>query len=429
VLERFKGLHKKSIDLGLERMARLCAALGDPQKKLPPVVHVAGTNGKGSTIATLRAIAEAAGLSVHVFTSPHLVRFAERIRLAGRLIDDDQLTNVLDRVERINAGEPITFFEITTAAAFLAMSEAPADLCLVEVGLGGRFDCTNVVEGVVLSVIAPVAMDHTEFLGETLAEIAFEKAGILRAGVPAVIGRQKAEALDVIEARAEAVGAPLIEMGRDFDVYTASGRTIVQAGDRLLDLPPPKLAGAHQVENAGLAVVAALALHHDGFTEAVLAEGVEQASWPGRLQRLTKGPLADLAAAAGADLWLDGAHNPHGAAALADFARSLSARDGRPVTLVLGLLVNKDVAGVFAALAPANPRIVATGFDAEAACDPVILAQKASGAGLKADAAANVTEAVRLALSEEGPSPHLIICGSLYLAGEVLSLSPDTWPT
>ncbi|OYX35589.1 MAG: bifunctional folylpolyglutamate synthase/dihydrofolate synthase [Caulobacterales bacterium 32-69-10] len=429
VLERFKGLHKKAIDLSLDRMQRLCAVLGDPQRRLPPVVHVAGTNGKGSTIATLRAVAEAAGLSVHVFSSPHLVRFAERIRLAGRLIDDDQLTEVLDRVERLNAGAPITFFEITTAAAFLAMSEAPADLCLVEVGLGGRFDCTNVVEGVVLSVIAPVALDHTEFLGETLGQIAFEKAGILRPGVPAVIGHQQAEALDVIEARAAEVGAPLIEMGRDFDAWGAAGRTAVQVADRLYDLPAPGLTGAHQIDNAGLAVAAALALRHEGFTEAVLAEGVARASWPGRLQRLTRGPLADFAAAAGADLWLDGAHNPHGAAALADFARALTARDGRPVTMIVGLLANKDVAGVLEALAAASPRIVATGFDAEAALDPIALAAKANGAGLKADAAHNVTEAVRLALSADGPAPHLIICGSLYLAGEVLSLSPETWPT
>jgi dihydrofolate synthase/folylpolyglutamate synthase len=424
VLERFKGLHKKSIDLGLSRMQPLCAVLGDPQKRLPPVVHVAGTNGKGSTIAILRAMAEAAGLKVHVFTSPHLVRFAERIRLAGKLIGDEALTEVLDRVERLNAGEPITFFEITTAAAFLAMAETPADLALVEVGLGGRFDCTNVVEGVALSVIAPVAEDHKEFLGDTLAAIAFEKAGILRPGVHAVVGRQRGEALEVIEARAAEVGAPLTVMGRNFDAWASMGRTAFQAGETFLDLPAPGLAGAHQRDNAGLAIAAALALR---LPEEAIAQGIAEAAWPARLQRLTRGPLAERAAAAGADLWLDGAHNPHGAAALAEFARGLTARDGRPVTFILGMLGNKDVEAVLAALAAARPRIVATGFDAEAALDPHVLAEMANGAGLEADAARNVTEAVELALS--GDAPHLVICGSLYLAGEALSLSPETWPS
>ena len=418
VLERFKGLHKKGIDLSLDRMQRLCAALGDPQKRLPPVVHVAGTNGKGSTIALLRGIAEAAGLSVHVFTSPHLVRFAERIRLAGRLIDDDQLAVLLDRVEAANGGEPITFFEITTAAVFLAFAEAPADLCLIEVGLGGRFDCTNVVEGVVLSVIAPVDYDHKEFLGESLEAIAFEKAGILRAGVPAVI-----------EARAEALNTSLIEAGREFDMWGSAGRLTVQAGDQLYDLPPPGLAGGHQIENAGVAVAAALALRHPALAdESVLAEGISRASWPGRLQRLTRGPLGEAAQAAGADLWVDGAHNPHGAAALADFAAALRARDGRPVTLVVGLLVNKDAGEVFRALAPGADRVIAIGFDAEAAAPPEVLAQAARGAGIPAEAAPDVTDGVRRALAIDGPPPHLIVCGSLYLVGEALSLSEETWP-
>jgi dihydrofolate synthase/folylpolyglutamate synthase len=426
VLERFKGLHKKGIDLSLDRMLRLCAALGDPHKRLPPVVHVAGTNGKGSTIAMLRAIAESAGLKVHVFTSPHLVRFAERIRLAGRLIADDQLKALLDRVETVNAGQTATFFEITSAAALLAFAETPADLALIEVGLGGRGDSTNVIEGVALSAIAPIDYDHKEFLGETLGEIAFEKAGILRPGVPAVVGRQQAEALEVIEARAAQVGAPLTEMGRDFDVWPSAGRTAFQAGDRLYDLPPPGLPGAHQVDNAGLAVAAAIAL---GIAdEAVLAEGLARAFWPGRLQRLTMGPLGEAAGVRGADLWLDGAHNPHGAAALADFARSLKGRDGRPVTLVMGLLSNKDFGAVFQALAGAVDRVVAIGFDAEAAADPQALAQAASLAGIPAEAAANVTEGVQRALAAQGPSPHLIVAGSLYLAGETLALSEETWP-
>jgi dihydrofolate synthase/folylpolyglutamate synthase len=423
-LERLQRLHPKKIDLTLGRMQRLCDALGNPERRLPPTVHVAGTNGKGSTIATLRAIAEAAGLRVHVFTSPHLIRFAERIRLAGKLIGDDALLALLDRVERVNAGEPITFFEITAAAALLAFAEEPADLLLLEVGLGGRYDATNVIAGPALSIIAPVAMDHREFLGDDLATIAGEKAGILKPGVPAVVAYQQDEARAVIEAEAERLKAPLILQGRDFDAYPERGRLIVQVGDRLFDMPPSGLPGAHQVENAGLAVAAALAL---GIDESALAQGVASATWPARLQRLTKGPLAGMAAATGADLWLDGAHNPHGAEALARFAADLSARDGRPVALVMGLLANKDAAGVFEALAPLGARLFATGFEAGAAADPAELAVQARAAGIEAEAHPDVAAAVAAALAGE-PAPHVIIAGSLYLAGEVLALSPETWP-
>ena len=427
-LERLTRLHPKKIDLSLGRVARLCAALGDPQKHLPPVIHVAGTNGKGSTVATLRAIAEAAGLRVHVYTSPHLVRFAERIRLAGTLISDDQLTELLETVERANAGAPITFFEITAAAAFKAFADTPADLCLLEVGLGGRFDATNVVEGVAVSVIAPVDYDHREFLGDRIEGIAGEKAGILRAGVPAVVARQRPEALAVIEAEAERVGAPLTVAGRDFDAWAERGRLMVQAGERLLDLPPPALPGAHQIENAGLAVMAALTLGDPRIGEAALAAGVANATWPARLQRLTAGPLGAAARPAGADLWLDGAHNPHAAAALAEFARSLKARDGRPVVLILGLLANKDAAGVFGALKGAADRVLTVGFDAPAAAAPGDLAQAARAAGIEAWPFDNVSEALAAALSVGGPAPHVLIGGSLYLAGEVLAMSPETWP-
>jgi dihydrofolate synthase/folylpolyglutamate synthase len=426
-LERLFALHPKKIDLGLERVRRLCAVLGDPQKHLPPVVHVAGTNGKGSTVATLRAIAEAAGLAVHVYTSPHLVRFGERIRVAGRLIDDDQLKILLERVEAANAGEPITFFEITAAAALTAFAETPADLCLVEVGLGGRYDATNVVEGVAVSVIAPVDYDHAEFLGTDLAGIAGEKAGILRAGVPGVVGHQRPEALARIEAEANKVGSPLRLAGRDWDAWSERGRLIVQAGDRLIDLPSPGLPGAHQVGNAGLAVTAALTLGHPAIDDAALARGVAEASWPARLQRLTAGPLGEKARAAGADLWLDGAHNPHAAGALADFARSLTARDGRPVVLIAGLLANKDARGVFEALNGAVARVLTVGFDAASAADPAVLAGIARAEGLEAQSYPDVTTALDAALS--GPPPHVVIAGSLYLAGEVLGMSKETWPT
>ena len=273
-LERLRALHPIKIDLSLGRTLRLLDDLGRPQDRLPPVIHVAGTNGKGSTIAFLRAIAEAAGLRVHVMISPHLVRFAERIRLAGTLINDDQLTDVIARVEKTNAGQPITFFEITTVAAFQAFTEVPADLCLIEVGLGGRFDSTNVIARPAVSVIAPVDIDHREYLGDTLAAIAGEKAGIIKPGRPVVSARQREEASAVIEAEAERQGAPLTLGGRDFDAWAERGGMAFQGGERLYDLPAPSLPGPHQIDNAGTAIAAALALDDPRITEAAIAEGL-----------------------------------------------------------------------------------------------------------------------------------------------------------
>ncbi|MBI1404710.1 MAG: bifunctional folylpolyglutamate synthase/dihydrofolate synthase [Caulobacter sp.] len=428
-LERLRLLHPKLIDLSLGRMRRLCADLGDPQRRLPPVIHVAGTNGKGSTVAFLRAMAEAAGLKVHVFTSPHLVRFAERIRLAGTLITEDHLAAVLQRVETANAGQAITFFEITTAAAFQAFSEVPADLCLLEVGLGGSLDATNVIEHPAVSVICPVDHDHREFLGDDIASIAGEKAGIIKRGRPVVSGWQGEEAFAVIEARARALGAPLAAMGRDFDAFAQGGRMVLQADDRLLDLPLPALAGAHQIANAGVAAMAALALDHPRLTEADIARGVEAVVWPARMQRLTAGPLAQRARAAGTDLWLDGGHNVHAARALADALAALRARDGRPATLICGLLGNKDAEGFFDALRGVAGDVIAIPFAADAASPPERLVSAARAAGLEARAAEGLDAAITLALAGDGPPPRLIICGSLYLAGEVLALSPETWPS
>jgi dihydrofolate synthase/folylpolyglutamate synthase len=431
-LERLKQLHPVLIDLSLGRMQRLLAALGAPERRLPPVVHVAGTNGKGSTIAFLRAIAEAAGLKVHVFTSPHLVRFNERIRLAGELIGDDQLADVLARVEAVNAGAPITFFEITAAAAFQAFSETPADLCLVEVGLGGRFDASNVFDRPALCVIAPVDHDHHEYLGDTLAAIAGEKAGIIKAGATVVVAHQAAEALEVIEAQAQRLGAPMTLAGRDFDAHAEAGRLIYQDEAGLLDLPPPSLFGAHQVDNAGLAIAAARALaplFADRLDETAIAAGVAGAVWPARMQRLTHGPLADLAKASGADLWLDGGHNPHAARALAANARTLGGRDGRPLALIVGLVARKDADGVFEAFSGLGAAVFTTGFASPLAADPQRLAAAARRHGLDATACADVTDALRHALAIPGPSPHVLICGSLYLAGEVLALTRETWPT
>jgi dihydrofolate synthase/folylpolyglutamate synthase len=426
-LARLQALHPKLIDLSLERMRRLCSALDDPQDRLPPVIHVAGTNGKGSTVAYLRAMAEAAGLKVHVFTSPHLVRFAERIRLAGTLITDDHLADVLDRVERANAGLPITFFEITTAAAFVAFADVPADLCIVEVGLGGVLDATNVIARPAVSVIAPVDIDHREFLGDTIAQIAVEKAGIIKPDAPAVSARQQQEAEDVIDTAAALAGVELTLMGRDFDAWNERGRLLVQTQDRLLDLPAPSLPGEHQFANAGLAVAALLALADPRIDEAAMAAGIAGAIWPARFQRLTVGPLAETAKAAGADLWLDGGHNPHAGQAVARALGDLAARDGRPVALISGLLANKDATGFFTPFAPLKAQVFAVTFEGHAAAPAAQIAAAAELAGLRAHACDGVEDALAKALALS-PTPHVLICGSLYLAGEVLAMSEETWP-
>ncbi|OYW28696.1 MAG: bifunctional folylpolyglutamate synthase/dihydrofolate synthase [Caulobacter sp. 12-67-6] len=426
-LARLQALHPKLIDLSLDRMLRLCAALGDPQDRLPPVIHVAGTNGKGSTVAYLRAMAEAAGLRVHVFTSPHLVRFAERIRLAGTLITDDHLADVLARVETANAGLPITFFEITTAAALVAFAETPADLCIVEVGLGGVLDATNVVTPAV-SVIAPVDIDHREFLGDTIEQIAVEKAGIIKPGAPAVSARQHEAAEDVIDTAAALAGVDLTLMGRDFDAWNERGRLLVQTQDRLLDLPAPSLPGDHQFANAGLAVAALLALADPRIDEAAMSAGIAGTVWPARFQRLTAGPLAGKASAAGADLWLDGGHNPHAGQAVARALGDLAARDGRPVALISGLLANKDATGFFSPFASLKAQVFTVTFEGHAAASAAQTAAAAELAGLRAHACDSVEDALGKALALT-PTPHVLICGSLYLAGEVLAMSPETWPT
>lgn len=427
-LERLKALHPKLIDLSLDRMRRLCAALGDPQDRLPPVIHVAGTNGKGSTVAYLRAMAEAAGLKVHVFTSPHLVRFAERIRLAGTLITDDRLADVLDRVEAANAGLPITFFEITTAAAFVAFADVPADLCIVEVGLGGLLDATNVIAKPAASVIAPVDIDHREFLGDTIAKIAVEKAGIIKPGAPVISARQHGDAEDVLETTAALAGVELTLMGREFDAWSEGGRLLVQMQDRLLDLPAPALPGEHQFANAGLAVVALLALGDSRIDEAAMGRGIAGAVWPARFQRLTAGPLADRARVAGADLWLDGGHNPHAGRAVSRAIADLAARDGRPVALIAGLLANKDATGFFTPFRGVAAKVFTVTFEGHAAASAADTAAAAELAGLRAAACDSVEDALERALALE-PTPHVLICGSLYLAGEILAKSPETWPT
>jgi dihydrofolate synthase / folylpolyglutamate synthase len=412
VLERLKALHPRLIDLSLDRVVRLLDALGRPQERLPSVAHVAGTNGKGSTLAFLRAFLEAAGYRVHVYTSPHLVRFNERIRLSGRLIAEPELLALLEECERVNAGLPITFFEITTAVAFLAFSRNPADIVLLETGLGGRFDATNVIARPAVTAITPISLDHQHFLGDTIAKIAFEKAGILKPGMTAVVAPQPADALAVIEARAQDLGAPLFRSGREWNA-AAHGTRLCYAGRRTLDLPPPGLFGPHQYDNAGTALACIDCLEGFRVPDAALARGMAEVEWPARLQRLTRGPLAARVAPPG-ELWLDGAHNPAGGSALAEVARRW---DGR-VGLVFGMLSTHDPAGFLAPLAPHVARLAAVAIPGEPNARPAAdLAATARALGIDAVAASGLGEAVTAAAQG---AARVLICGSLYLAGRVL---------
>jgi dihydrofolate synthase/folylpolyglutamate synthase len=427
LVARLRAHHPSLIDLSTGRIERLLEALGRPQDRLPPVIHVAGTNGKGSTVAYLRAIGEAAGMKVHALTSPHLVRFVERIRVAGTLITEDELSVLIDRAEAANAGQPISFFEFTTAVALLAFAETPADLCIIEVGLGGRFDATNVFATPAVTVITPVDYDHLEMLGPELSKIAWEKAGIMRPGRPCVIARQMDEARSVIEAEAEKVGAPLLVTGEAFDAFEERGRLRVQTQDALIDLPAPALFGAHQFDNAGLAVAAALQLGDPRIDDHALA-GIAQAVWPARFQRLTVGPLAAKVATRGGDLWLDGGHNPHAGRALAAAVGKLAARDPRPLALIVGMFARKDADGFFAPFQALAPRVVATTFDSPNAAPPEELAAAAQRTGLAVATAPSLEAALDQVLAAPGPAPHVLICGGLHFAGEALAMSEETWP-
>jgi dihydrofolate synthase/folylpolyglutamate synthase len=402
---------------------RLLAALGNPQDKLPPVIHVAGTNGKGSTCAYLRAMAEEAGLKAHVLTSPHLVQFAERVRVAGELISDERLADLIPRVEGANAGQPISFFELTAALSLLAFAETPADVAIIEVGLGGRFDATNVFAHPACTIICPVDYDHLEMLGPDIEKIAWEKAGIMRRGAPCIVARQMDEVQRVIEAEAAALGVDLWVMGRDFDAWAEHGRLVVQTESELLDLPLPGLFGEHQIANAGLAVAASLAVK----APTLAPDGIAHAQWPARFQRLTAGPLGRMCVQRGAALWLDGGHNPHAGRALADTCEALMARDPRPLVLIVGMLDRKDPQGFLRPFRGLPSRVIATTFDSPNAYPPGAISRAAVIADLPAEEAANVTDAVEMAL-DGGDAPHILICGGLHFAGDVLALSPETWP-
>ncbi|KIN75337.1 FolC bifunctional protein [Sulfitobacter noctilucae] len=412
ILERMMALHPKIIDLTLDRMFRLLEALGNPQNDLPPVIHVAGTNGKGSTQAMIRAGLEAAGKTVHAYTSPHLARFHERIRLAGTLIDEDALTAVLDECYAANKGGNITYFEITTAAALLAFARTPADYTLLEVGLGGRLDATNVMDKTALSIITPVSIDHQQFLGDTLPEIAGEKAGIIKPGVPCVVGPQEEAGMDVIEAVAARQAAPLLAYGQQWHVGIEAGRLVYQDETGLLDLSLPNLPGAHQVMNAGAALAA---LRHLGVDDMACEAAVTQAEWPARMQRLKTGPLVDLAGTA--ELWLDGGHNPAAGIALASV---LAERPARPTFLICGMLNTKDITGYLRPLADHATALYAVSIPGEKATLPAAeTAAAARAVGLRAQQAENIAAALS-AIVTECPEARVLICGSLYLAGAIL---------
>lgn len=416
VLDRLLALHPKIIDLSLDRVWRLLEQLGHPERAVPPVIHVAGTNGKGSTLAFLRAMVEAAGKRAHVYTSPHLVRFRERIRLGGHLIDEGALTDLLEEVERVNALEPITFFEVTTCAAFLAFAREPADVLLLETGLGGRLDATNVVERPAATVLTPIDLDHQKFLGDTLAAIATEKAHIMKPGVPCVVARQPAEAMAVIEAHAAAVGAPLVVEGRDWSVERLADDLLrFRMAGRDILCPAPGLAGPHQYANAGAALAAALAGGLE-LPESALTAGVARAEWPARLQRLRRGPLVE-ALPDGWELWLDGGHNPSAGRVLAEAVSRWT--DGRPLYAVCGMMADKDANGFLSPLAPHISALRAVAIPGEEnGKDPADLA--AAGGLREACIATSPAEAVADLATRAGPA-RVLICGSLYLAGAVLA--------
>jgi dihydrofolate synthase/folylpolyglutamate synthase len=421
---RLLALHPKRIDLSLARIERLLAALGHPERHVPPVIHVAGTNGKGSTIAFARAILEAAGKRVHVYTSPNLVRLNERFRIAhaggGRLVEDDELADVLSQCEAKNGDEPITVFEMETAAAFLLFKRHPADIVLLEVGLGGRLDATNVVDKPIASVITRLSLDHRDFLGDTIEAVAAEKAGILKSGVPAVIASQMREALAVIERQAARVKAPLRIAGESWTATEERGRLVYQDDDGLLDLPAPRLYGRHQFENAG-AAIAALRASGLKLPASAFEPGMIRVDWPARMQRLSHGRLAAWLPPE-SELWLDGGHNADGGRAIAAALADLEERVSRPLVLIVGMLSTKDSAGFLRNFSGLARRVIAVPIHQDTAIPPETLAEIARGIGIPAIARDDVESALAVAGKLElAPAPRILITGSLYLAGEVLA--------
>ncbi len=426
LITRLSALHPNRVDLGLERMHRLLQRLGHPERKLPPVIHVAGTNGKGSTIAYLRAILEAAGLRVHAFTSPYLVRINECFRLGraggGVLVDDDELRAALEHCEQSNAGAPITIFEIETAAAFCLFAQQPADVVLLEVGLGGRLDATNVIDAPLASVVAPVSMDHSEFLGDTLTAIAGEKAGIIKPSVPVICAEQPSEAMAAIEQQARRMRAPLHTAGQEWHVNVERGRLVYQDDRGLMDLAAPKLFGRHQFDNAGLAIATLRAQNAFKPDAAAFEAGIVNAEWPARMQRLASGRLLEQAPQ-GCEIWLDGGHNAEGGRVAAAALGDLEERVSRPLVVIVGMMANKDASAFLANFSGLTRHIIAVQIpDRDNAMPPDRLADAARALGMRVETSGSVEAALHslARLAYEVP-PRILITGSLYLAGHVLS--------
>jgi len=428
VIARLSALHPAKIDLSLDRISRLLERLGHPERRLPPVIHVAGTNGKGSTIAYLRATLEAAGQRVHTYTSPYLVRANECYRLGraggGVLVSDDELRAALERCEAANAGEPITVFESKTAAAFCLFADHPADVVLLETGLGGRLDATNMIEKPLACVIAPIGMDHMEFLGTTLSSIAGEKAAIIKRGVPVVCAEQADEAMAMIEAQAQRMRAPLFAAGQQWHVGVERGRLVYQDERGLMDLAAPRLFGRHQFDNAGLAIATLRATDAFRISHAAFEAGIINAEWPARMQRLSSGRLIEQAPA-GSEIWLDGGHNAEGGRVTAAALGDLEERVPRQLVIIAGMMGNKDANGFLANFAGQTRHIIAVPIpDTDNAMPPDRLADAARQLGMRVEIADGVEAALRslAKLAYETP-PRILITGSLYLAGHVLALN------
>ena len=417
LVQRLNQHHPRVIDLSLERIERLLAVLGNPENNLPPVIHIAGTNGKGSSLAFMRAIAEAAGLRVHVYTSPHLVNFNERIRLSGEQISDDALLVLIDEVEAANEGAPITFFEITTAIALLAFSRQPADLVLLETGLGGRLDATNVIARPAVTALSPISYDHAGFLGDDLAGIAVEKAAIMKPGVPCVTTKQDQAVLDVIRGFAAGVDAPLIVEDEDWWIAIKGDQLTVMTPEGEIEPPLPSLPGPHQLQNAGLAIVSLAALGDERISREAVAKGMTDADWPARMQKLTKGLLSDKLPADW-ELWLDGGHNPAAGKALAATVKSF---DDKPLYLITGLINSKDPSGFLSPLKDLTTALWAIEItDEEASLNAEELSSIAQEIGFEAVAASSIDEAISQIITKTNSPARILVCGSLYLAGSVL---------
>jgi dihydrofolate synthase / folylpolyglutamate synthase len=423
ILERFLSLHPKRMDLSLDRLNRLLADLGHPERRVPPVIHVAGTNGKGSSCAFLRAMLEAAGMRVHVYTSPHLVSIHERVRLAGQLVSEEKLIEAFERAEAANAEQPITVFEITTAAAFLLFAKVPADVLVLEVGLGGRFDATNIIDTPLISLITPVSFDHKDFLGETLAKIAWSKAGIIKKGAPVIIGPQQDDAAKVIEAELSKTQSPAYWHGQDYTAYEEHGRLVYQDGWGLLDLPMPRLAGRHQIGNAAGAIAALRVAFHDEVTPQAIERGLQTVDWPARMQRLT-GRLSAMAPH-GAEIWLDGGHNADGGRVVSAAFAEMEERAPRPLVMIVGMLISKEADQFLKNYAGLAERLFAItiGGQDHAARSAEEMAQIARRVGIPAAVAGSLEETMQFISAQLwSVPPRILITGSLYLAGEVLQL-------